>query len=585
MPGCSGYKRRVPYTLGVSCYSWHEASAVLVNSGQVIAAAEEERFTGKKFDNSFPENAIAFCLKQAGIRSRDLAAIGYGFNPRRKLLRKALHLARYFPDSLHLLSTRGQTLRQMNGIVSDLRQRLGFSGPVYRLNHHLCHAASAFFSSPFEEAAILTMDGIGDWEACWWGRGRGTGIQQTGSINWPHSLGHVYTAFTEYLGFQPFSDEYRVMGLAPCGQPAFAKEMAEIFWPTRDAYAVNLDYFVFPTGHIPRYSARLVERFGPPRSPDSDQIEQRYRDIAASVQGQLEVVVEHLVRKLLGQTGLKQICLAGGVAMNCSANGKLLAKQIVEQLYVPPCVSDAGTSLGAAYLAHLNSAGSLRRSVLQTALLGPDYSDAEIEAAIRDRQLAPEKLTDPPARAAELLSQGRVIGWLQGRMEFGQRALGARSILADPRQADMKEIINAKVKFREPFRPFAPSVLEERVNEFFHCDHSAPFMTEIYAVRAEKKAVLPAVTHVDGTARVQTVCKSENPIFWELIKRFDDLTGVPVVLNTSFNVKGQPIVNTPAEAVDTFLNTDLDALICGNWLLLKRRNEKRQGEIEIRDKD
>jgi carbamoyltransferase len=562
----------VPYTLGIICYGWHEAAAVLVNDGHVVAAAEEERFTREKFDAGFPGQAIAFCLKRAGIQSRDLAAVGYGFNPRRKLLQKALHLVRYAPGSINLLTTRTGRLQRMNSITADLRERIGFSGPVYRFNHHLCHAASTFFASPFPEAAILTLDGIGDWEACWWGRGHGSQIEELGAINWPRSLGHVYAAFTEYLGFKTFSDEYRVMGLAPCGQPVFVREMAEIFWPTRDGYDVNSDYFTFPTGHVPRFSAKVVEKFGPPLAHPGQEIPEHYRNIAASLQAQLETVVEHLVRLLTRQTGLRRLCLAGGVAMNCVANGKLLSKKIVDEIYTPPCASDAGTALGAAWLAWLKTGRPLQRQVLQTAMLGPEYTEAEIDAAFRAGHLQAETVEDPAGSAAELLSQGKVVAWFQGRMEFGQRALGARSILADPRRAEMKEIINAKVKFREPFRPFAPSVLEERANDFFHCDRPAPFMTEVYAVRAEKRPVIPAVTHVDGTARLQTVRKSVNPLYWQLIWKFGELTGVPVVLNTSFNVLGEPIVNTPAEAVATFLKTDLDALICGNRLVVKTRN-------------
>ena len=557
------------YALGIICYGWHEAAAVLVNDGHVVAAAEEERFTRKKFDSSFPERAIAFCLKRAGIQSKDLAAIGYGFDPRRKLFQKVVHLARYFPGAIHLFMSRREILQRMNGFEKTLREKTNFTGPVYRLNHHLCHAASTFFSSPFAEATILTLDGVGDWEACWWGRGRGHQIEELGTIDWPLSLGHIYAAFTEFLGFQAFSDEYRVMGLAPYGKPTLTKEMAKLFWPTEKGYDVDFNYFGFSTGKIPRYSAKLVEKFGPPLRGNEIEIPESYRNLAASLQAQIEIVISHLARLAVAQTGVKKLCLAGGVAMNCVANGKLLSEKIADEIYVPSCASDAGVALGAAFLAHLKSTGGLRREVLSTALLGPDYSDAEIQAAICAHKLPFEKIENPSACAAELLSQGKVIAWFQGRMEFGQRALGARSILANPRRAEMKDIINAKVKFREPFRPFAPSVLEENANDFFHCTSKVPFMTEVYDVREEKKIIIPAVTHVDGTARLQTVSKSVNPLYWNLIKQFGERTGVPVVLNTSFNVKGQPIVNTPTEAMETFLKTDIDALICGNFLVAK----------------
>ncbi len=559
----------MPYVLGIICYGWHEAAAVLINDGKIIAAAEEERFSRKKFDNNFPEQSISFCLDHAGIEAQDLAAIGYGFNPRRKMINKALHVARYFPRSINLLTTRGDLFKKMNAIESEIRQKLRFTGPVYKLNHHLGHAASTFYPSSFEESAIMAIDGAGDWESCWWGAGRGNKITEMGTLDWPLSLGHIYTAFTEFLGFSAFSDEYKVMGLAPYGTPRFVREMEKIFWPTKSGFGVDFGYFNFPTGHFPRFGKKIVQTFGEPlRGTDGD-IAQHYRDVAASVQAQLEVIIAHLTRMVVLQTGLKTICLAGGVGMNCVANGKLISQGIVQRVFVPPCASDAGVALGAAYLAHLKVCGQLNRQPMETALLGSEYNDMEIEKAIRCNGLEGQRVENPSCVAAELLSQGKVIGWYQGRFEFGQRALGARSILADPRKAEMKEVINRKVKFREPFRPFAPSVLEERVYDFFRCAYPVPFMTEVYPVRDDKKAVIPAVTHEDGTARIQTVSKKVNPRYWELINRFGELTGVPVVLNTSFNVKGQPIVNTPGQAVETFLNTDIDALVCGNFLVQK----------------
>ena len=559
----------MPFSLGLVCHGWHESAAVLIDDGHVVAAAEEERFTRRKFDNSFPLHAIEFCLRHAGISCGDLAAIGFGFDPRRRLLAKAGYLARHFPQSLNLLATRSGLLRQMNSVEQTIRSRLGYLGPVHRLNHHLCHAASTFYASPFSEAAILTIDGAGDWEATWWGGGRGTHIGQRGAVDWPCSLGHLYAAFTEYLGFQAFSDEYRVMGLAPYGTPKFAAEMAQIFRPKPRGYGVDLDYFAFPTGHSPRFGRKLVEKFGPPLRGTEDEIPEHYQDIAASLQGQLEVVYLHLAQLAIREFGVRRLCLAGGVAMNCVANGRLRAAGVADDLYVPPCASDAGAALGAAYLAHLRTAGCLNREPLTSALLGPAFDDDEIARALAAAGIVAERIADPAACAARLLSEGRVIGWFQGRMEFGQRALGARSILADPRRAEMKEIINAKVKFREPFRPFAPSVLEERAAEFFEGAHRTPFMTETYRVKEDKRSAIPAVTHVDGTARVQTVSREDGALYWQLIKYFGDATGVPVVLDTSFNVKGQPIVNTPAEAAQTFLATDLDALVCGNFLAVK----------------
>ncbi len=559
----------MPYFLGVICHGWHEASAVLIQDRAILAAAEEERFTRKKFDSNFPEQAIAFCLKRAGIGINDVAAIGYAFSPRRKAHRKALHILRHFPRSLNLLGTRGGLLAKMNSIESEVRQKLGYTGPVHRFNHHLCHAASAFWVSPFEDSAILAVDGCGDWEATWWGVGHGTQIEELGALDWPLSLGHVYAAFTEYLGFQPFSDEYRVMGMAPYGKAVLMKEMAKIFQPSPEGYTIDFSYFNFPTGHFPRFGPKIVETFGPALTRSEDQFAEHYRNVAASLQAQVEEVICHLARLVTTNAGSRKICLAGGVAMNCVANGRLISENIVDDLYVPPCASDAGAALGAAFFAQMKTGRTLRRTVLDTALLGPDYTDEEISCALREKGLTAERMDNPSHRAAELLSQGKVIGWFQGRMEFGQRALGARSILADPRKAEMKDIINAKVKFREFFRPFAPSVIEERAGEFFHCSKPVPFMTEVYPVREKMKSVIPAVTHVDGTARVQTVSRAANPPYYDLIRHFGELTGVPVVLNTSFNVKGDPIVNTPEQAVNTFLNTDIDALLCGPFLVAK----------------
>ena len=558
------------YTLGVICHGTHDAAAVLLEDGQVVASAEEERFSRKKFDNRFPAQAIEFCLAKAGITSQELSAIGYGFDPRRKVGLKALYVLKHFPQSVEMVVNGVPIARRMNGIEQDFREHLGYTGSVYRLNHHLCHAASTFLASPFEEAAVLALDCMGDWESCWWGLGKGHHISKLEVTDWPQSLGLVYMTFTDYLGFQPLSDEYKVMGLAPYGEPRYIEQMQEIFWATPQSYQLNLDYFnlkLQPTP--PLYSQKLVERFGRALSKSDHSIPQYYRDIAASLQAQLEQVIFHLVKKVVATTGSRNLCLAGGVAMNSAANGKIPTRGLVDALYVPPCAADPGVALGAAYLAYQATTGKPQRQVLDTALLGPEYNDEQILAAIQHRGLQADPLSNPSQQAAKLLTESKVVGWFQGRMEFGQRALGARSILADPRLAKMKDIVNKKIKFREGFRPFAPSVLEESVAEYFHYDAPVPFMTQVYPVREEKQAKIPAVTHVDGTARVQTVSISANPRYWHLIDAFYKLTGVPVVLNTSFNVKGQPIVNTPAEALDTFLNTEMDALVCGGYLVVK----------------
>ncbi|MDT7541204.1 MAG: carbamoyltransferase [Acidobacteriota bacterium] len=563
------------YALGIICYGRHESAAVVVESGRVVAAAEEERFSRRKFDADFPARSIDFCLRQAGISATDLIAVGYGFDPRRRLFAKAAYAARRFPLSAALINSGWRLSRKMNGIERDLRQRIGYDGKVFRFNHHLCHAASTFFASPFDTAAILTLDGAGDWESAWWGKGAGTRIDAGQSIDWPQSLGHVYSAFTEYLGFEPFADEYKVMGLAAYGEPRYLREMSEIFHETPRGYHVDLSYFNFQSARPPRYSRKLIERFGPPLTNTDGYVPQRYRDVAASAQRQLERIVSHLARRVVEATGERKLCLAGGVAMNSLANGRLLAEGVVDELYVPPCASDAGVALGAAYLAHLKMTGTLERAELKTAALGPEYDDAQTLEAINGRGLNARAVNDPASEAARLVAEGKIVGWFQGRMEFGQRALGNRSILADPRRAEMKETVNARIKFREPFRPFAPSVLAERAPEYFDDARGNYFMTRVCPVRADKREVIPAVTHVDGTARVQTVERETSPLYWKLIKIFSELTSVPVVLNTSFNVKGQPIVNTPSEAVETFLATALDALVCGNYLITRNGESDR----------
>lgn len=558
------------YVLGIICHGQHEAAAALLADGKVIAAAEEERFSRIKFDSSFPKQAIQYCLDYAGIKSSQLSAVGFGFDPRRKLAEKAAHILKFLPESMTLVKTRGKLLDRMNRIVEQVREELDYTGPVLRLNHHLCHAASTFYASPFESASVLTLDGVGDWESVWWGIGDGNGLRELGTIDWPNSIGHVYSAFTDYLGFKPFSDEYKVMGLAPYGAPKYLEKVAQVMYPTDTGIGIDYSYFNYQVGKSPRYSPRLVELFGPAlREKNNEEVPQHYRDVASSLQAQTELVIFHLVKRLIQETGNRNLCLAGGVAMNSVANGKLISEGYVDRLYVPPCASDAGVALGAAYLAHLEVGGTRERHHLDTGLLGPAYDDKDLEAALNKAGLVYERQEDITQKVAEMLADGKVVGWFQGRMEFGQRALGSRSIVADPRRAEMKDIVNAKIKFREMFRPFAPSVLEERATEFFEIPPGgqADFMTQVYPVLPN--AGIPAVTHVDGSGRVQTVKKSVNPRYWQMIAHFDELTGVPVVLNTSFNVKGQPIVNTPKEAIETFLATEMDGLALGDFLVLK----------------
>ncbi len=556
-------------TLGLFCHQVHESAAVLVRDGKVVAAAEEERFSRKKMDSSYPRNAIDYCLKQGCISGKQLDAVGYGWAAGSRLASKASFFVRHLPKSLSMLPMM-RTMSGRTGEVEGLaRRHLGFDGPFLRLNHHLCHAASALFSSSFDRAAILTIDGSGEWECAWGGVGDGRRLENLWVVDWPHSLGHVYAALTEYLGFEPLFDEYKVMGLAAYGEPRYMEQIEQLFFPTPDGYRVDERFFNFHLSRRPRYGQRLVEMFGPPVGKSCEKIPERYRHIAASLQAQAERVMLHLVERLVKETGLRRLCLAGGVAMNSVANGRIVREGLVDEIYVPPCASDSGAALGAAYLAQLSLDGQTRPEPAPSALLGPEFDDSQIVQALSDRHLVFRAVEAPAETAAQLLAQGKVIGWFQGRMEFGQRALGARSILADPRRAEMKDVVNEKIKFREEFRPFAPAILAEKQTEYFEHSSPSPFMTQVYPIRQEKWEVIPAVTHVDGTGRVQTVGDESNALFRELIRCFDEMTGVPVVLNTSFNVKGEPIVNTPGEALDTFLRTDMDAVILGNHLAMK----------------
>ncbi len=552
--------------LGVYCFGQHDSSAALLRDGRVFAACEEERFTRRKFDNCFPAESIAFCLGQNSIEVRDLDAVAFGWNPRLHRLDKALHILKHFPRSLRVLTRSGPRHLRLNSFTRHFSNRTNFRGPIHLVNHHLAHAASAFFLSPFEEAAILTIDGVGEWETVWMGRGRGVRLEKTRSQGWPHSLGNVYTSVTQYLGFQMYSDEYKVMGLAPYGRPAYLDLFRKMVPLTDGGFGVDTSYFGYHVGEDPTYSKKFIRELGPPREPEGE-ILPRHQDIAASLQARTEEILVHLAREALQHTKTKYLCMAGGVALNSVAVGKVIELGLAEEVYVPPCAGDAGVSLGAAlYVAH-HLSGRERQEPLLDARLGPEWSDEIIRETLKGTGLLYQEWSE--GETAATLAAGQVVGWFQGRMEFGQRALGARSILADPRRPEMKDLINAKVKFREAFRPFAPSVPEERLGEFFHGTQPSPFMTQVYRVREESRPLLPAVTHVDGTARVQTVRRDFDPKFWSLLQAFEAQAGIPVLLNTSFNLRGEPIVNTPEEAVKSFLRANLDLLVMGRWAARK----------------
>ncbi len=559
--------------LGISAF-YHDSAAALVRDGQLVAAAQEERFTRRKHDEDFPLHAIRYCLREGGIEVADLDYVVFYDKPFMKFERLLFTYLEQFPRGLgSFIHAMPIWMRDKLWIKSIIRHELGYQGEILFNDHHLSHAASAFLVSPFEEAAILTVDGVGEWSTSTWGVGRGSHIELLYETRFPHSLGLFYSAYTYYLGFKVNSAEYKVMGLAPYGQPRFYDRVREtIDWKPDGSFRLNLEYFDFLHG-LRMTSERFHELFGgPPRQPET-RLTQREFDIAASVQKVTDEIMVALARHIQRETGLRKLCMAGGVALNCVANAKVLAEAGFEDVWVQPAAGDAGGALGAAFYLWNTVLGNPRSFVMEHAYWGPQYSEEECRACLdalgaRYRQFEPEELV---REVAQLIAQNNVVGWFQGRMEFGPRALGSRSILADARDPKMKDTLNMKIKFREGFRPFAPSVLEERAAEFFEMDglRSSPFMLFVANVRPDRR-VIPSVTHVDGSARLQTVERRLNPLYHELIAEFGRQTGVPVIINTSFNVRGEPIVCTPADAYRCFMRTNMDWLVIGPFLLDKR---------------
>jgi carbamoyltransferase len=558
------------YLLGISC-NIHESSAVLVKDGMLIAAAEEERFTRKKHDSRFPTLSIEYCLREAGISMRDLSCAGFYWQPWKGLLKRLWWLVRYFPASLQTFRGgkhwRGSVGTLLSHLAVPFRLwRMGFRGKFYFIEHHLAHAASAFFVSPYESAAVLTVDLCGEDCTTLVGRGRGNRITPISRSYLPNSLGIFYAALTQFLGYRANVDEYKVMGLASYGHPRFADAFASMVRFENGRLTNDNSWFAFHTGGANCYSPRFVAAFGS-ACPDEGRVEaDYYKDVAASGQKVLEDRLLDMAVWCRKETGEEHLCMAGGVALNSGANGRLREQQIFSSVWIQPAASDAGCSLGIPFYIWHQLLGHPRGFVMEHAYWGPEYSEADMQRAIGSSGLKFRRVDDVEVQTARLLSEGHVIGWYQGRMEWGPRALGNRSILADPRRADMKNVINSKVKFREPYRPFAPSVLEEDVEAYFHFSGASPYMTFVCRVRDERKDAIPAVTHVDGTARIQTVSRRHNSRYWSLLNEFKTLTGVPILLNTSFNVKGEPIVCTPDHAVRCFLKTEIDYLVLGDTI-------------------
>ena len=588
--------------LGVSFY-YHDAAAALLRDGQLVAAAEEERFTRKKHDYDFPKNAIRFCLEAGGVRGADLDYVVFFEKPFRKFDRILASVLQTYPRSWKVFRESIITwMIDKLWVASTLEAELGVpKDKVLFCEHHLSHAASAFLCSPFDEAAILTVDGVGEWVTGTWGVGRGNEIRLTQQMQFPHSLGLLYSAFTAYLGFEVNEGEYKVMGMAPYGQPRYVDKVWKLVHQNRDgSFWLDMDYFCFHHSTDRTFNGRFVDLFGAPRSPkmlfytastgfpkyygekppnyeELSRLNQHFADIASSIQRVTEELLLGMARQVQRETGLKRLCLAGGVGLNSVANSRILRETPFEELYVQPAAGDGGGAVGAALWAYNTLLGKPRTFRMDHAYWGRAYSADEIGSFLKDHGIPhclienQDKLFD---MVVERLIQGKVVGWFQGRFEWGPRALGSRSILADARNPEMKDIVNAKIKFREPYRPFAPSVLAECAERYFELPnptqhYPARYMLYVVPVRQSQHATLPAITHVDGTGRLQTVFKNESPRYYSLIERFGQATGVPVVLNTSFNLKGEPIVNTPANAFNTFSKSEMDCLVLGDFLVEK----------------
>jgi carbamoyltransferase len=564
-----------------------DAAAALVIDGVLMNAVEEERLNRVKHCAGFPELAARWCLEDAGLDPRELDHIAIGRDPRANIGAKVIRTILTRPSPRYVME-RFRNATKVRDVKTQLAEAFGVSpdelrADVHNVEHHLAHAASAFFVSPFDDAAVLTLDGFGDFASSMLCHGRDNTLQVLDRVLFPHSLGIFYTAVTQWLGFPKYGDEGKVMGLAPYGDPEpFLDRMRQLVKLDGDGFELELDYFVHhkegvdmtwdeQTPTIGRlFSDRMEDAFGPAREPRSE-LTQTHRDVAAALQRMLEEAYLHLVRAAHRRTGSKNLCLAGGVALNAVANGRIRPETEFEGVYVQPAAGDSGIAVGAAYYVWNQELGQPRSFVMEHAYTGPQFDEAEADAAIRAAGFAPERLDDDALfpYVAERIAEGDVVGWFQGRMEFGPRALGNRSIVTDPRRHDMKDILNARIKHREPFRPFAPSLLAESAGEWFEQDYTSPFMVLVYKTREDKRDKIPAVNHIDDTGRLQTVEERVSPRYYRLIKAFGDKTGVPIVLNTSFN-ENEPIVMTPEHAVETFAKTKMDLLVLGN--LVVRRN-------------
>ncbi len=594
--------------LGISAF-YHDSAACLVRDGEIIAAAQEERFSRKKHDHRFPKNAVQFCLEYAGITIDAVDIVAFYDKPFLKFERLLESYLAYAPNGIKsFIKAMPLWIKEKLWMKEFIKKELGFEGEVLFPEHHQSHAASAFFASPFQNAAFLTIDGVGEWTTTSYGVGNGNNISILSEIKFPHSLGLLYSAFTYYTGFKVNSGEYKVMGLAPYGEPRYVNAILENLIDLKEdgSFKLNMDYFNFVAG-LTMTNEKFHKLFGgQPRKPETE-LTQREMDLARSVQDVTELAMLRMARHIRKETGEKYLTLAGGVALNCVANGKILRENIFDDIWIQPAAGDAGGALGAALFTWYQYFGNERNAdnkndFQKGSYLGPEFSNDEISEFINKQKIPAHKVSDDElfGKGAELLNSEKVIGWFQGRMEFGPRALGNRSILGDARSSKMQSVMNLKIKFRESFRPFAPAVLEDKVSEYFEIDRPSPYMLLVADVKGSrripmsedeksyfgikklnlKRSDIPAVTHVDYSARLQTISPKTNPKFYNLVSRFAKDYGSAVVVNTSFNVRGEPIVCTPRDAYLCFMRTDMDALVLGNYLLYKEEQKPLENDTD-----
>ena len=588
--------------LGISCY-YHDAAAALLVDGELVAAAEEERFSRKKHDSGFPVGAIQFCFESGGISAQDLDYVVFYEKPFEKFERILMTTLQTYPKAWKVFRESMATwLVDKLWVRQAIQHELQIpKEKILFTQHHLSHAASAFFASPFDESAVMTVDGVGEWATATYGEGRGTDITLLNEVRFPHSLGLLYSAFTAFLGFEVNEGEYKVMGMAPYGEPRYVDKVWKVIQTFEDgSFCLDMDYFCFHHSTSRTFNSKFEQLFGEPRPPETlfftegtgfpsyfgekpgnyqelCALNQHYADIAASIQKVTEEVLLNMAKAVREKTGQDNLCIAGGVGLNSVANTRILNESGFKRLYIQPAAGDGGGALGAALYVYHTMLGQPRKLVMKHAYWGQAFGDEAIKAFLDQESIAYKHVVNEDEvldQTVEALVNGKVIGWYQGRFEWGPRALGNRSILADPRREEMKDVVNTKIKFREPYRPFAPSILSEEVENYFELpdavEHDpARFMLLVTPVKEDKQEVLPAITHVDGTGRLQTVFEDTNPRYYNLIKRFGQATGVPVVLNTSFNLRGEPVVTTPANAYSTFHRSEMDVLVMGNYMVCK----------------